>query len=189
MYALCNGREFVVFNVSRIEPIFAAPLKQVAEWIHLLEFVMGVKNRVATNPEIVLRPDFGSYLVKSGLAVDNQNRKIRQIFLSIPILSVAKLEDGLYSINSILSGPDGEPLMITFDFPSEAYKELLEILEPNQRILVEERLSRQPYFVHFELDEAFSIGIVSEIGDSIMENENESYVPCKIIKFAKKFAV
>jgi hypothetical protein len=67
----------------------------------------------------------------------------------LPILSIAKIEDDLYSINSILNSFDGDELMVTFDFNKDKYLSLLSTLNLQNKNIIEQALKMNLFRKHF----------------------------------------
>ena len=183
LYALCNGRKFVLFHVSKWPPVFQCEIEQLHDWLPVLEEHVGVKNRSATNPDRTLAPDFGLYLLKSGLSRDNTGQKIQQIFPDLPLISIAKLEEAKYCINAILYDFDGNKLMLTADFGSEKYQQLLSAIDENTRNKVKTALCMQPFFIHFERPSDCQVGMDSQVGDVVLSNQDENYCPLEVERF------
>jgi hypothetical protein len=143
----------------------------------------GVKNRSVTNPERTINPDFGLYLLKTGLAVDESGKKVTQLFIDLPLMTVAKLEDNKYSIHCILISLEGEKLMLTADFNRLKYKELLSVINDESRKNVEAALKMQPFLFHFRTPQDCQVGMSGKIGDVIFTSPDENYCPLGVEKF------
>lgn len=190
LYALCNGRKLTVFHVSFAEPVFDLALDEIdAHWPELLT-VLGCRSAWPEGRRPDFGIDLGLALLKAGFAFDQKGGKVGQLFLTAHIMSMAKIEDDLYSLSSpmgsvtMLDDDDNRRYMLTFDFGASLYQELLGKLDAETREAIEGGLSRQPYKVGFRSPEVSPIiGIAAEIGDHIHTNENESYCPFKVLKF------
>lgn len=176
-YALCNGKYFILFHVSKLEPIFLGKIVEINIWWPILEKLIGVKNRLINSPEIVFKPDYGIYSIKTNLAIDNQLNKIPHMFYEIPMLSIAKIEEDLYSINSVIVNFDGEESMITFDFNKENYLTLLTTINIETKNIIELALKSQPFRKHFDSVNDCPVSLKCIIGDHVITNNDESYCP------------
>lgn len=70
-YALCNGREFVVFHISRIKPELVVEMQKINE--HWLEIVQKLGATAFTEDrENEIHPDFGLKMLKVGATSENE---------------------------------------------------------------------------------------------------------------------
>ncbi|NCS94528.1 MAG: type I restriction enzyme HsdR N-terminal domain-containing protein [Leptospira sp.] len=182
-YALCNGREFVLFHVSKWPPVLYINLKSTLEDLFKLEEIIGVKNRFPTDPSKKLIPDFGLYMLKLGLAMDQNGKKYLQIFMTISIIMVGKMNDNTYTLSTQLMFDD-EWYLATFDFDKSLYNDFLKKIEPKTRKEeIEVNLLNSPFRIKFNNPSECLIGCAARIGDSIFTNENENYCPFYIENF------
>ena len=183
-YALCNGKKFILYHVSKWPPVFEGKLENISNWISTLEKYVGVKNRSKTKPEMVFTPDFGLYLLKSGLAIDaTKGIKILHLFVSMPIMTVAKLKDDFYSIQAIIGGLDESTYMVTFDFGKDKYNELLTAVNTDNRKIIQTALEIHPFLHHFQNASQCNVGIACKIGNNIFSNEDEDYCSLEVSEF------
>ena len=182
-YALCNGKEFILFHVSKMPPIFFGRIDKINEWWSILDKIIGVSNRSIKNPDRVLKPDFGIYLLKTGLAINKKLEKNAQIFVELPIMTIAKIEDDLYSISSIIASFEGDELMITLDFNKSQYLNLLVTLDQENKNRIEEGLKSQPFYKHFFSPNDCQVSLKCYISDRVFTNDDESYCPFIVEKF------
>ncbi len=110
--------------------------------------------------------------------MDKNGNKINHIMMSVRLVSVAKLEDGLYAVNGVCGAEEPPGFMVTFDFGPDEYSNFLPEISPDYAEQIRIALSRQPYIFTFEPPEAApDMAIAGSIGDTIHTDENESYVP------------
>ncbi len=176
LYGLCNGRRLVVFHVSHWPAVLDVSLQDVATVWPMLLHLLGTKAAWPQGLRPGFHPDFGLSLRKAGLTHDTDGKKLFQIFASVPIQTVAKLEDNLYTMTGLYE-LENEQLMVTFDFGPAAYQKFLSELPPCVGERVRSGLARQPYKLYFQEADVLSITVFAEPGDRIITNENESYCP------------
>lgn len=181
IYALCNGSRLTVFHVSEWPAILDLPLQDIdAVWPMVLD-LLGTSAAWPEGLHPGFLPDFGLALRKAGLDRDEHGQKYFQIFESVPLRYLAKVEDDLYSLTAPYrqEAAPGEftVSMVTFDFNAERYQSLLAALPNNFRDRAQRALFRQPYRIFFEDEEVPLLTIVAEAGDAVHKNKNESYCP------------
>ncbi|WP_210412559.1 type I restriction enzyme HsdR N-terminal domain-containing protein [Leptospira meyeri] len=182
-YALCNGKEFVLFHVSKWPPVLYINLKTTLEDLYRLEEIIGANNRFPTDPSKKLTPDFGLYMLKLGLAMDKNGKKFLQIFMTISIIMVGKMDDNTYTLSTRIMFDD-EWYLATFDFGKSLYNDFLNKIQPQARKEeIELNLSNSPFLIKFKNPSECQIGLAARIGDNIITNENESYCPFDIENF------
>lgn len=176
LYALCNGREFILFNISKVEPLIHFELFDIQ--YHWDELYRLVSPQGLINPKVLdFKPDFGLHLLQSGFT-DNDVL----YFPSVPVFFIVRIEDNLYSIMGNVRF-EGQDYMASLDFDGERYQKLLELAPEKYRTLMTRSLSKQPYKLDIS-KEPFFIGIEAELGKGIHENENERYFPLFILDFS-----
>jgi hypothetical protein len=181
IYALCNGRKLTVFHISQMPAILDISLQELSsEWPFVLD-LLGTRAAWPNGLCPGFLPDFGMALRKAGLDRDQDGRKMFQIFLSVPIQVIARVEDNLYSA----TGPYRQEYapgqfsatMLTFDFDASVYGTLLLALPNELREHVQKGLSRQPYHIWLPDPEATLFTVYADPGDVVCTNGNESYCP------------
>lgn len=190
LYALCNGREIVIFDISRPAPVFRAALSDLSSeetWNRLL-FYVGTRAAMPHGLPLGFRLDYGLHVAKTGVPQNRGEREVIYVFQSLPIGMVAKVNDDLYAATGIY-GEDGLEFMITFDFTPDAFGSFLAALPENLAQQVRAGLSRQPFRVTFDLNANPSIGVVAQLGATTHTNANESYRPFIATEFERVTAV
>ncbi len=179
-YALCNGKEFTVFDISSWPFILDLNLESVNEKWHLLDDLLGTKNRSKINPDLKLRPDLGLYLLKAGLATDDRDIAIVHHFPALPIASIVKLQENMYSITAFQVFFD-EIFALTFDFDEEKLQKILLRISDENKEKIEISLKQYPFKHTFETPMDCQISLSCFVGNQIFTNENESYCPFFIV--------
>ena len=182
LYALCNGREFIIFHVSAWPAVFRVPFQELTaedNWNRLL-FYVGTRSAMPHGIPLGFRLDYGLHVAKSG--VHQGKQEVFYVFESVPVLSVAKVEDSLYCVSALYSEDDLE-FMITFDFPPALYDNLLESLSEDIAARMRTALARQPFHFIFEPGTSAPVSVVAALGDHTHTNRNESYRPFVATEF------
>ncbi len=176
-YALCNGREFVLFHVSHYEPIIQFPLTALQDaWPYLMKALCPT---AFTSPfKLHMKPDFGLHLKKLGLGRED----FVTHFLMEHIQSIGRVNDNLFTIISYMAFDD-EEFATSFDFDKDRYEQFLALLPETERSAIRQALSEQPYRAHFSEDNALVVSITAHIGNEIFCNENEEYLPFIVDSF------
>ena len=178
MYALCNGREFALYETRKFEPILHFKLSEIEPMREKLFRILN--SEIQGNPELVnYAPDFGVYLRRIG-AVDN----MRFVALSCRSCFIAKVEDGRYT--TITSIPDDVNMAMSLDFSEEMLNKLLSFQPAELAEATLQALKRQPY--HFSIDPAvseFKFGVVGHLTNEVINNTEESYIPFEVEEFTK----
>lgn len=173
VYGLCNGHTLAVFHISHVEPILNVPLMEIdARW----EEVNRVLCPIAfIDPErLDFLPDFGLTMLRLGGAT------FETIFFPwVPINCIVKVSDDLASFTCQYNV--GTDYCATFDLNLEMYQTFLSKLSETDRVNTSRALSRQPYHIVFN-DDPPSLALNAQLGNKIVSNEREEFVPFKIIE-------
>lgn len=174
-YALCNGKELVVYDVNRIEPILIVPIERWdADWEKIHNHLSPL---AFIKPEVLgYKPDFGLFMYKSGAPLGQE-----QHFMPLGVPMVAKVEDGRYTFLVNIKFGD-EWLAASFDFDEDRYQQLLSSMPENKAEDIRQALRRQPYKINFEKDIP-ELCIHAKLGNTIYSNDNEDYCPLEVVEF------
>ena len=173
VYGLCNGHTLAVFHISHVEPILNVPLMEIdARW----EEVNRVLCPIAfIDPErLDFLPDFGLTMLRLGGATFETI-----FFLWVSINCIVKVSDDLVSFTCQYNV--GTDYCVTFDLNLEMYQTFLSKLSETDRVNTSRALSRQPYHIVFN-DDPPSLALNAQLGNKIVSNEREEFVPFEIIE-------
>lgn len=176
IYALCNGHRLVVYHISQWPALIDVELTEIEKSWYQIIALLGTKSVWPDGIPPTYRPDFGLAALKAGLSHVN-GKKVKNLFVSVRVMTVALIEEGMYSLNAICGTPDEGEFIATFDFPTPIYRQLLTVLTSETSRKIEAALKAQPFHQHFPDNERFSIGVAAEIGDTVHTNDEESYCP------------
>lgn len=179
-YALCNGKEFILFYISKFQPILHFKIERIDEYISILKKI--VHPDILAHHEVVdYKPDCGMYFLKMG-----KKPGFLYILYMVHTNTIAQVSKDKYTTSTVVTFGDQE-FLATFDFDSTHLEILLRLLPNQQAEKVKNALSCQPFQIHTEKEE-FLFGVVSELGNKIQENNEEQYVPFvvnEIIPYSK----
>ena len=173
-FALCNGKEFVVYSTKKFEPILHFSLCDIHENWGMLFRILNPEIRA--NPDVVnYHPDYGVHLSRLGA-----EKGFQFIGLAINTNHISKVEEGLYTASTVVTTE--QEYALSLDFGQRQLKKLLKILPAHQAKKIKKGLKRQPYIVYSK-DEDFKFGVVAEMKNRILHNSEESYLPFKVTQF------
>jgi hypothetical protein len=168
-FALCNGREFVLYHISRPCPIVHFDMQMLPSvWDNLIK-LLGPNN--VLDYDFTLSKDFGLHLKRLGFYEFDS-----LIFPDVPIEFIGKLADDQYTFSSGLKYNDGESYVVSFDFNSEVMEQLYGKI-PNEafQILREPLADRAKQLIF--TDAIYRVTVDCRVGDKLAENEDEIFLP------------
>lgn len=177
LYALCNGIEFVIYDIFQFEPLLRFKLSEINEhWIKLQNIL---SPNAIQNPEMRdFLPDFGVLAHKAGYPTG-----MRWSFLNVEVAFVMKVNDGLYTTYSYIdSGVEAATThIISLDFTQPIFEELLKYAPVKARAEIKSALSRQPY--RADIESPFNVNIQAYMGEW-QTGEHDSFIPFDICKIS-----
>jgi hypothetical protein len=176
LYALCNGRELVVFHISHVEPILKVALRDVENKWSDIEKLLSPYTVLSYQPRPkILYPDYGLHLYKLGYTDQN----ISHFFYEMPVDRIDRVDDETLSILANLA-PDRVEFALSFDFSFERLVELVNLAPQNQQYNILEGLRRQPYKVN--IVPPFTVNVEACLG-SLTKTESEDIIPLIVKEF------
>ena len=175
LYSLCNGHHFLLFHVSREEPILDISLESIPEDLFPL-------TRHLT-PKAILMPHAVDYWPDLGLHCFILGYTPQDI-LVMPggfVELIARLDDESFSVTS---GADigGRDVLGSFDFTRDLYDKFLSLVPPALAEDIRVALKQQPY--HFSFPERrVRITIRATLGTALFPIKEEQYIPFQVIDF------
>jgi len=117
-YGLCNGREWILYSVSRWDSVLRVSIAEIDKrWS---DFEKKMLPEFLKNPELQdFMPDYGLTMRKFGFSKD-----LIQHFVLHHLQMIMKAEDDLYVANTT-TDLDGTEYMVTLDLSEAKYLELL----------------------------------------------------------------
>lgn len=176
LYALCNGHEFVLYEIRKFDPILRFRLSEIDSYWNKLYRMLN--SFAQGNPALVeYAPDFGIYLRRIG--ADSETRFIAPFCKSCFIMRV---EDDKYTTNTTVPG-DVEMVM-SLDFNGAQLDKLLSFHSEELASFTRYALTRQPYHVSLDPSKAeFDFGVIALPAKDVEHNTEESYIPFVVTDF------
>lgn len=166
-FALCNGREFVLYHISRPKPVIHLDLRLLSNyWENLLALLAPAR---VLAPDFGIKKDFGLHLKRLGFD------EFDHAFPNLPIRFVGKLRDDLFTFGSGLD-LDGTPYVASFDFDEKVVEELAGKIPEAAMHILREPLRDEARLIQFP-DATFRVGVHCRVGNELAENEDEIFLP------------
>jgi Type I restriction enzyme R protein N terminus (HSDR_N) len=175
VYALCNGRELVVYSVSEWEPVLRIEMTRIEEsWQDVEE---------ALNPKFLLNPELKGFMPDYGLAMLKIGIKpgTLQIIVLHHLQSIMRAEDDLYVVNTTTNAGDLECL-VSLDLTASHFRELLSQLPQEIASPINSAMMRAPY--QMPLDGKIILSCAGELGD-VVEGAYEEFAPIRVTEISK----
>ncbi|MCJ8210457.1 type I restriction enzyme HsdR N-terminal domain-containing protein [Mucilaginibacter sp. RS28] len=116
-FALCNGKEFALYDIGKIEPILHFPMKAIpAYWDVLKKYL--APNNVLNSHNLKLAKDLGLHLKRLGF-----DKFENLIFPDVPINSIGQLDPNMFSLSTGIIH-ENDRYVVTFDFGYEIFDQL-----------------------------------------------------------------
>ncbi|MBK7684510.1 MAG: type I restriction enzyme HsdR N-terminal domain-containing protein [Bacteroidetes bacterium] len=166
-YALCNGLEFVLYNIEEVKPMIHIPLTALPINWDTLKKCLAPENVLSSNP-FHLAKDLGLHLKRLGF---DSFKSL--IFPKTPIDHITQLEDLMFTTSTGLTLHNDE-FVVTFDFDIEILNQLHGKI-PEE--VIKKLLERKPgehKQVRFT-DRIYYVNIDCNIGENLAENDKEIF--------------
>ncbi len=174
-FALCNGLEFVLYDVSINEPVLQFQTYLLPLYWDSLKKILAPDNVFDLN-NLDYKKDFGLHLKRLGF-----NKFESLIFPSVPITHIGQMDPDFFSLSGAIK-ENGETYVVSFDFDESCFNQLKDKI-PQQAIdllLNRDGTSRQ--VVNFR-DMVYLVNIDCRIGDNLEENDKEIFLPMWVNQF------
>ncbi len=171
-FALCNGKEFVLYNIGKIDPILHFPVRAIPLYWDSLKKYLAPEN-VFVNSPFKLSKDLGLHLKRLGF-----DKFENLIFPNVPISHIGQLDPDMFSLSGGIK-EDDTSYVVTFDFGMEVFEQFKNKI-PDQAF--QKLLPRNPGYrqaVNFA-DNTYLINIDCRISEKLEENEDEIFLPLLI---------
>ena len=152
-FALCNGSEFVLYNINKNEPVLYFETKAIPVYWESLKSILAPEKIVVSN-NLELAKDLGLHLKRLGF-----DKFESLIFSDVPITNLGQLDGRNFSFSIASTNIEGGKYVATFDFdlsvlhqligkiPDEAIQIMLEQNKENRRSV---KFSDAAYFVDID---------------------------------------
>ena len=173
LFSLCNGRDFVLFQLNRVDPILHFPINEIAKYWDKLYRILCPE--ILANPIIVdYYPDFGIF--QSRLGVTDLSKFI---FCDMHSKSISKLNDDTYtSLTSYVPYNDSPIFALSIDFDKKYLDLILNNCKPDYKDRIKYQLENSPFsFYGNNDDEEICFGVVTRLSSTEIIGREESFIP------------
>lgn len=172
-FALCNGKEFVLYNISEPEPIIHFEIEALPLYLNDLKNILSPDN-IFKSDKLQLAKDLGLHLKRLGF---NEFKNL--IFPNVPIMNISQLDNNMFTINAGSVTINNNKYLATFDFDLEIFLQLKDKI-PNiafEKLL--KRSTKERFAISFA-DTVYYINVDCKVGEKLEENEKEIFLPLKV---------
>jgi len=168
-FSLCNGKEFVLYHISKPRPILHFDMRALPSFLDNLANLLSPSN--VLEYDCALAKDFGLHLKRLGFDEFNS-----LIFPNVPIGFIGTVGEDRFSFGSGLNFGDGDKYVATFDFGLNVLNELRgRIPEQAYQILSEHQGEKLKKVVF--ADAIYRVTVDCRVGDRLEENDDEIFLP------------
>lgn len=168
-FALCNGRQFVLYHVSEASPILDFDLRLLANYWENLVKLVGPGNVLSY--DFTIKKDFGLHLKRLGF-----DEFESLIFPLMPVRFIGKVSDNHFMIGSGIEMPEGDTYVATFDFDATVMNQLQGKIPDKAMAILREPFDDRIHNLQFA-DATYFVTVDSKVGDKLAENEDEIFLP------------
>jgi len=168
-YALCNGRQLVVYETAKLEPILVIEMAALT-WSEARQYL-----GVPYLQKPFLRkffPDLGIHFHRLG-----ESPGARIAFDPAAVGTISRLEDGVWCASAGLR-LDEQDFMATFEFKQDVLDTILGAIPGEFRSQAEHALERSPFSI--SIDRLIKLKCVTRLGE-VTEGEHDAFVPFEIV--------
>lgn len=169
LFALCNGREFVLFHISKEKPLIYFKMELLPSYFANLTKYLAPIN--ALNTDFKLAKDLGLHLKRLGFQELNSI-----IFPEIPVSFIGQVAPDMFTMatGTKIDGSDIYAMSLDFD---EKILDQMKGKIPNQAIeLLKTSNQSQRKVVKF-VNGSYKLTLDCRVGINIQENSNEIFLP------------
>lgn len=171
-FALCNGKEFVLYHVSKPKPLIYFDMLMLPSYWDNLVKLLGPRD--VLNCDLSLSKDFGLHLKRLGF-----HEFSNLIFPDVPIAFIGHIGHDHYTFGSGLKVDGGDSYVVTYDFNSEVMQQLRSKIPEKAFQILSQPFGDEIRQVNFA-DVVYRVTIDCRVGDKLEENEDEIFLPLRI---------
>ena len=177
-YALCNGREFLMYSINNYKPLYHFNIQLLPNYWGELQSRLSPEN-YHDNIDKKLAKDYGLHLARLGFGHFDS-----LFYYDLPVDFIQKINNDLYSISTGIREND-ETYCLSFDFNHQTFLSLEDKI-PRKAF---EKLCTpldSGHAMQFEFaDMRYSVTVKCHLGDIdyIQENEAEQFLPLVVTDF------
>jgi len=175
MFALCNGREFVLFHISKDEPLLHFAIQLLPQYLDSLKRILSPQNVLSY--EFKLAKDLGLHLKRLGFNTFNH-----LIFPNVPITFIAQLDNDQFTTATGTKTEEGDSYCLSLDFGKDVAEQLKGKLPEKSLEILLSRTPGQRKVIKFT-DGTFYVNVDCRVGEELQENKDEIFLPFIVNKF------
>jgi Type I restriction enzyme R protein N terminus (HSDR_N) len=168
-FALCNGRQFVLYHISKPEPVLDFDIRLLANYWENLSKLLSPST--VFDYDIDFKKDFGLHLKRLGF-----HEFSSLVFPLVPVRFIAQINDNLYMTSCGLNMPEGETYIVTFDFERSVLEQLRGKIPDKALSILSEPFKDSIWNVQFA-DATYFITVDCRVGEKLEENDREIFLP------------
>nr|WP_256833156.1 type I restriction enzyme HsdR N-terminal domain-containing protein [Pseudomonas oleovorans] len=169
LFALCNGREFVLFHISNEKPLIHFKIESLPVYFENLAKYLAPKN--ALNTEFKLVKDLGLHLKRLGFQEFNSI-----IFPDVPVGFIGQLDPDIFTTATGTKIEGGDTYAMSLDFDEKVLDQMRGKI-PSQAIeMLKIRGKSERQAVHFP-DGSYKLTLDCRVGVDLQENSDEIFLP------------
>jgi hypothetical protein len=172
-FALCNGKEFSLYNIQKNDPLFSFPIQFL--WQYWNDLIRFLSPQTVFITEHSYKKDLGLHLKRLGFTSTDF-----LIFYGVLPLSIVRINTDLFSFSGSAT-IDGADYVASFDFN-------MDVMLTLNRLIPEEgfRLLVQPFegrMIKVDFEKVLHLNVKAIIGDTLEENDKEIFLPLIVKEF------
>lgn len=175
-FALCNGREFVLYNISNPKPLFQLPLIAIDPSKQFIKEVLAPSN-VFTVPQLQMSKDLGLHVKRIGFHSSDS------IFIiGIKLMMIFKYSDNHFSFPAPV-GTHEDTYLGSFDFDLDRVLQLKPLIGDAEFAKLTESSKNETiqFFLRDEIEVSMRVSL--PVKEVLVENANEIYLPMLVNEF------
>lgn len=174
-FALCNGSEFVLYNIDHIKPVLHFPMRAIPLYWDAIRKLLSPENVLTSNP-FKMSKDLGLHLKRLGFDACE-----KLVFTGVPLTHIGQMDNDNFSTSGGIK-VDGESYVVSFDFGANAMRQLVGKIPNEAMDKLMKRSINGRTVVQFA-DRVYYVNIECRIGEKLEENENEIFLPLRATGF------
>jgi hypothetical protein len=168
-FALCNGRQFVLYHISKPESVLDFDIRLLANYWENLSKLLSPST--VFDYDIDFKKDFGLHLKRLGF-----HEFSSLVFPLVPVRFIARINENLYMTSCGLNMPEGETYVVTFDFDRSVLEQLRGKIPDKALSILSEPFKDSIRNVQFA-DATYVITVDCRVGEKLEENDREIFLP------------
>lgn len=175
-FALCNGKEFVLYNISEEKPMVHIPLRAVDQYKDFIKEILGPA-KVFNPRDVQFKKDLGLHVKRLGFKPHE-----RILIFYVKPAFIVKYTDDLFSFPSPV-GVDEQAYLGSFDFDLATAQKLRPILGEKSFAALMQPVKDSMHKFHFGENFYLNVSVSLPEKEELIESEKEIYLPLTIKDF------